>query len=156
MTLNLHPAELGTVQIHISHTPDGSARVDVTAEKTGTLQALLRDQPQLHRALDDAGVPAAGRTITFHAAQPATAPAGSGGLAFQAPSQSSSSTAGGTGTSAGGNTPNGTGPQGGGKSGYPGSETGNDPAGRRQTPSSEAVTGPAGISSYRIGVDIIA
>jgi hypothetical protein len=31
---------------------------------------LLRDQPQLQRALDQAGVPAEGRNVTFHVAAP--------------------------------------------------------------------------------------
>ena len=68
MTLRLHPAELGVVQVQIGRSDTGAAHVEITAEKADTLQALLRDQPQLHRALDDAGVPAAGRAVTFHAA----------------------------------------------------------------------------------------
>jgi hypothetical protein len=41
------------------------------------LQTLEQDQAELHRALDHAGVPAEGRTLTFHvAASPQSAPGG--------------------------------------------------------------------------------
>ena len=42
--------------------------VTLTAERPQTLDLLARDQTQLHRALDQAGVPAEGRSVTFHLA----------------------------------------------------------------------------------------
>jgi len=75
LTIRLDPAELGRVQVRIERTPGGPARVDLVVERPDTLLLLLRDQPQLHRALDLAGVPAADRTLQFHLAPPgATTP----------------------------------------------------------------------------------
>ena len=69
MTVRLHPADLGTVQVRIERSPSGATQVEFTTDKADTLQALQRDQVALHRTLDDAGIPAAGRTITFHIIQ---------------------------------------------------------------------------------------
>lgn len=79
MTLRLNPAELGMVQVQIERAASGPTRVEITAERAGTLEMLQLDQPQLHHALDQAGVPSQGRTITFHVApapQPAIPPPG--------------------------------------------------------------------------------
>jgi flagellar hook-length control protein FliK len=70
LTLRLDPAELGHVQIHIDRPSDAPARVEITVERSETLLLLLRDQPQLQRALDQAGVPSDGRSVTFHVATP--------------------------------------------------------------------------------------
>jgi hypothetical protein len=70
MTVQLHPAELGMVQVRIERAASGAAHIELTADDPRTLQALQQDQSALHRALDDAGIPAAGRTLTFHAGQP--------------------------------------------------------------------------------------
>nr|WP_294509871.1 flagellar hook-length control protein FliK [uncultured Rhodopila sp.] len=143
MTLRLHPAELGVVQVQIGRSDTGAPHVEITAEKADTMQALLRDQPQLHRALDDAGVPAAGRTIAFHTAPVPSAAAGGNG------SGSLTSHQGGTGTTSGDSS------RGGGKDGYSG-EPGSDTAGRRQSRSfAEKVVAPAAIS-FRVGIDIVA
>jgi flagellar hook-length control protein FliK len=83
LTVRLDPPELGHVQVRIDRPPEAPARVEITVEKAETLTLLLRDQPQLQRALDLAGVPAEGRSVTFHVAlpeptprsEPATAPA---------------------------------------------------------------------------------
>jgi len=72
LTIRLDPAELGRVQVHIERAPGGAARVELVVERPDTL-LLLRDQPQLHRALDLAGVPIADRTLQFHLAPSATA-----------------------------------------------------------------------------------
>ena len=74
LTLRLDPPELGHLQIRVERPPDAPAHVDITVEKPETLTLLLRDQPQLQRALDQAGVPPDGRSVTFHIA---TAEAGS-------------------------------------------------------------------------------
>ncbi len=73
MTVRLQPDELGMVQVRIARAASGATEIEVTAEKPDTLLALQRDQPQLHHTLDEAGIPAAGRTITFHVAPPAPA-----------------------------------------------------------------------------------
>ena len=70
ITMRLEPPELGQVQVRIDRPTDAPARVDITVERNETLTLLLRDQPQLQRALDLAGVPADGRTLTFHVATP--------------------------------------------------------------------------------------
>jgi len=70
LTVRLDPPELGHVQIKIDRPLDAPARVEITVEKPETLNLLLRDQPALQRALDQAGVPADGRNVTFHVATP--------------------------------------------------------------------------------------
>ena len=73
MTLRLEPAELGLVQIRIDRPSDAPAQVDITVQRPETLTLLLRDQPQLQRALDQAGVPADGRGLTLHVEAPDSA-----------------------------------------------------------------------------------
>jgi flagellar hook-length control protein FliK len=79
LTLRLDPPELGHVQIRIDRPSDAPARVDITVERAETLTLLLRDQPQLQRALDQAGVPPDGRSVTFHVATPEAGPRYDGG-----------------------------------------------------------------------------
>lgn len=74
LTMRLAPPELGQVQIRIDRPPDAPARVDITVEKTETLTLLLRDQPQLLHALDQAGVPPEGRSVAFHIVAPEPPP----------------------------------------------------------------------------------
>ena len=66
VTLHLQPGELGAVEIRIERTAAGLTHIDVTAAKPETLATLQSTQAQLHQSLDLAGVPAAGRSITFH------------------------------------------------------------------------------------------
>jgi hypothetical protein len=54
-------------------------QIDITADNPETLQALQRDQSALHRTLDDAGIHATGRTVTFHAVEPTPDSTSSGG-----------------------------------------------------------------------------
>ncbi len=79
VTLRLDPAELGHVQIRIERTVDGAASVQVTAERPETLRLLMADQPQLHRALDSAGVPPDGRSLALSLATPDSAGQSLGG-----------------------------------------------------------------------------
>jgi hypothetical protein len=64
------------VQIRIERAISGLTQIEITADKPETLLALQRDQPALHRTLDQAGVPPAGRTISFHSVPPAQASSG--------------------------------------------------------------------------------
>lgn len=70
LTVRLQPAELGQVEVRVDRTAGGPVRVDVTVQRPETLTLLLRDQPQLQRALDQAGLPADGRSVAFHVATP--------------------------------------------------------------------------------------
>ncbi len=70
MTVRLHPVELGMVQVRIERTASGLTHIDISADRPETLLALQHDQPALERTLDQAGVPAAGRTVSFHAVPP--------------------------------------------------------------------------------------
>lgn len=74
LTLRLDPPELGHVQIRIDRPQDAPARVEITVQRQETLTLLLRDQPQLQTALNQAGVPQDGRSITFHLATAEPAP----------------------------------------------------------------------------------
>ncbi len=80
LTLQLNPGELGRVHIQIDRAADGSASVHVTADRADTLQLLVADQAQLHHALDSAGLPQDGRTLSLSLAKPEpTAPDGFSG-----------------------------------------------------------------------------
>jgi hypothetical protein len=70
VTVSLQPAELGLVRIRIDQTAEGAAHVNVTAERPETLELLQRDQPRLLQALDQAGVPSDGRSVSFQVAAP--------------------------------------------------------------------------------------
>ena len=66
LTVRLDPPELGHVEVRIDRLSDAGARVEITVEKAETLTLLLRDQQQLQHALDQAGVPADGRSVTLN------------------------------------------------------------------------------------------
>jgi flagellar hook-length control protein FliK len=149
MTVRLHPAELGMVQVRIERATSGLTQVDITADKPETLLALQRDQPALHRTLDQAGVPSAGRTISFHAVPPAPASSGGASTTFGqggGQSQSSAGRAGYGNTDADGST-------GGGRGGYFTREAKTWPNGR---PASAAPDAAADPRPYRAGLDITA
>lgn len=65
LTIHLSPADLGAVTVRLERAQDGSAHVHVAAEHGTTLALLQADRPQLDRALDQAGIPAEGRTLDF-------------------------------------------------------------------------------------------
>jgi hypothetical protein len=65
LTIRLHPAELGQVQIGLIHAPDGTPTVRISAERPETLALLRDDQGQLHAALDLAGIARVGRVLDF-------------------------------------------------------------------------------------------
>jgi flagellar hook-length control protein FliK len=66
LTLRLEPADLGTVQVSINRPTDAPAHVEISVSRPETLTLMLRDQTQLQHTLDQAGVPAEGRTMSFH------------------------------------------------------------------------------------------
>ena len=72
LTLQLQPRELGHVQIRIDQLDNGSAHIAIAVQRQETMTMLLRDQSQLHRALDQAGVAPQGRTVTIDVVQPAS------------------------------------------------------------------------------------
>jgi flagellar hook-length control protein FliK len=154
MTVRLHPADLGMVQVRIAQMASGMTQIDITADNPATLLALQRDQPQLHRTLDDAGMAAAGRTVTFHVAQPAQAAAGgngSGSPAGNGGGQQGSAGRSGTGTTDADGS-------GGGQGSYPARERTTFLTGRRSgaQPAIAGATAATAGKSYRIGLDITA
>jgi len=70
VSVQLNPEELGHVQVHIDRAPDGSAAVLVVVERPETLRLLIQDQAQLHRALDQAGLPQDGRSLNLSLGSP--------------------------------------------------------------------------------------
>ena len=73
LVLRLDPGELGQVQLTVHQPKDGPATVAMVVERPETLLLLLRDQPQLNHALNQAGIPEAGRQLSIDLA-PAAAP----------------------------------------------------------------------------------
>jgi flagellar hook-length control protein FliK len=151
MTVRLHPVELGMVQVRIERMSSGSTLVEITAEKIDALHAMQRDQTRLHRSLDEAGIPEAGRTITFHAVPPTQASSGTSGsgqgIGQHAAAGRTNNSDPDTRNSADGN-----------RRGYPARETKPWSGGKRPAGSSV----PSDVSSavdpipYRIGLDITA
>ncbi len=146
VTVRLDPATLGAVQIRIERAENASAQVEVKVERPETLTLLLRDTPQLHRALDQAGIPVEGRSLTFHLATP-EAPVTGGSAGNQTTAQ--------TGAHTGSQTP--SGPQSHAQSGGSGgSGRGRQP--RVVTVDASAGTAPSDAVSRwrRVGLDIMA
>jgi hypothetical protein len=81
LTVQLAPEELGTVQISLARNADGGTTVSIIAERTETLALLAGDQPSLQRSLDQAGIPAEGRSLSFSLAAPDPGTGGFGGNA---------------------------------------------------------------------------
>ncbi|WP_162530519.1 flagellar hook-length control protein FliK [Rhodovastum atsumiense] len=88
VTVRLDPVELGGLQIRIERRGDGPTRIILTTERAATAELLQRDQPALHRALDQAGLPADGRSIEVRvaAASPDVASGASTALSGVVPS----------------------------------------------------------------------
>ncbi len=138
LTLHLEPATLGHVQIQIDRAPDATARVEITVQRPQTLDLLIRDQPQLQHALDQAGVPADGRTLTLH-----LAPQDTSGSSFGAQGGAPGNTGFGAGPGSNG-FGNGSSRNGGGANGNAGSDTDTPPTGAQPS------------RLYRAGLDITA
>ncbi len=153
MTLRLNPPELGLVQVQIDRSAN-TASVTVIAERSDTLQMLQQDQPALQRALDQAGVPADGRTISFHVGE-LSGPAASGGN--QGPGSNSGNP---SGTADGNTMAHSQGGNSGGGAGYTAREQGGYASNRRSAASSSAADAqPADTVAprwLRVGLDITA
>jgi len=65
MTLQLHPAELGRVDIRLEFASDGTLRAQITADRPEALDLLQRDARGLERALTDAGLKTDGQSLNF-------------------------------------------------------------------------------------------
>jgi flagellar hook-length control protein FliK len=155
MTVRLQPGDLGMVQVKIERTLSGTTQIDITADNPATLLAMQRDQPQLHRTLDEAGIPAAGRTVTFHTAQAAQAtqaaansnsgsPAGHNANQQNTPSRTNTSTTDADGSATGG------------RGSYLARERNTYPTGRRPAAPPPPAGAKAATQSYRVGLDITA
>jgi flagellar hook-length control protein FliK len=151
MTVRLQPAELGIVQVRIARAASGATQIEITAEKSATLLALQRDQSQLHRTLDQAGVPAVGRTVTFHAAVPTHVPSNSNGGALGGGQQSAANR-----TSAGHTYTDSSGS--GGRDSYQSKEAHSHGSAKRPIilPEIAAADVTTALQSYRVGLDITA
>ena len=155
MTVRLNPDQLGMVQIRLDRAPSGATHIQILADRPETLQALQRDQPALHKTLDDAGIPGAGRTMVFHdtprAETPAASPGGSsqGGATHNPAGRSWSNGQGGA--SGGAQADDRGGPR---RGGYPARGTGLE-ANTRTTPGVTGTNAPS-TTIYRIGLNITA
>jgi hypothetical protein len=69
VTIHLTPGSLGSVQVQIARSADGAASITLLVQKPETLAALQQDGAHLHQALDRAGLPSAGRQISYQLAQ---------------------------------------------------------------------------------------
>lgn len=66
ISIKLHPAELGRVEVKLEWRDDGLMRVVISAEKTETLELLQRDARALERALQDAGLKTDSGSLSFN------------------------------------------------------------------------------------------
>jgi len=64
-TINLHPAELGRIDIKLDIGADGRVNAMVAVEKAQTLELLQRDSRGLERALQDAGLQTDANSLNF-------------------------------------------------------------------------------------------
>ncbi len=69
ISMQLHPAELGRIDVKLEFTENGHLRVMVSAEKNDTLDLLQRDSRTLERALQDAGVKTDSNSLSFQKGQ---------------------------------------------------------------------------------------
>lgn len=69
ITVQLEPIELGRVEVSLELAKDGSAQLNITAEKRETLQMLQRDARSLEQALKEAGIEADAGNMEFNLQQ---------------------------------------------------------------------------------------
>lgn len=70
MTIQLHPAELGTINVKLDFASDGSVSGTVTASNADTLAMLQKDSRSLERALQEAGLRADPGSLQFSLGDP--------------------------------------------------------------------------------------
>jgi hypothetical protein len=68
LVVQMNPAELGQVQVSVNQPRGGAASVALLVARPETLLLLLRDQPQLHQALANAGIAADPSHVTLQLA----------------------------------------------------------------------------------------
>lgn len=69
LVLHLDPPDLGRLEIHVVRAPDASTHVEISAERPATLALLHQDEAALHAALNNAGMPTDGRSLSMHLGQ---------------------------------------------------------------------------------------
>lgn len=65
MTINLHPADLGKIEVKLSFGDDHKVHATIVADKATTLDLLQKDSAALQRALQDAGLQADAGSLDF-------------------------------------------------------------------------------------------
>jgi flagellar hook-length control protein FliK len=65
ISIRLHPAELGRLQVKLEVADDGHVRALITAERAETLDLMQRDLRGLERALQDAGLKTDSSSLSF-------------------------------------------------------------------------------------------
>jgi len=65
ITIKLHPAELGRIEVKLEHSSDGTLRAVLSAERPETLDLLQRDARGLERALQEAGLKTDSGSLNF-------------------------------------------------------------------------------------------
>ncbi|HEY9537366.1 MAG TPA: flagellar hook-length control protein FliK, partial [Kiloniellaceae bacterium] len=66
ISIKLHPAELGRIEVKLENASDGTLRAVISAERTETLDLLQRDARGLERALQEAGVKTDSGSLSFN------------------------------------------------------------------------------------------
>jgi len=69
LSLTLEPKALGRIEVTVSRDEAGHTSIEVRADRTETLGLLMRDGAVLERALDDAGMNAENRSLSFDLSQ---------------------------------------------------------------------------------------
>lgn len=66
ISIKLHPAELGRIEVKLENAADGTLRAVISAERSETLDLLQRDARGLERALQEAGVKTDSGSLSFN------------------------------------------------------------------------------------------
>jgi flagellar hook-length control protein FliK len=66
ISIKLHPAELGRIEVKLENASDGTLRAVISAERSETLDLLQRDARGLERALQEAGVKTDSGSLSFN------------------------------------------------------------------------------------------
>lgn len=69
ITLQLEPADLGRIEVQLTHGADGRTQLSFLADKAETLDQLARDARHLERAMQEAGVKADAGSMQFNLRQ---------------------------------------------------------------------------------------